>query len=86
MISLKDYDGLNGFGASTHQDVNELSKALSAGYAVANQTGGASLRVESLESSLKVVTFGYIFVADVGRHSWKTCTPPTPFLGRREYT
>ena len=33
MISLKDYDGLNGFGASTHQDVNELSKALSAGYA-----------------------------------------------------
>jgi len=57
-ISLNDYDGLNGFGTSSTRDVNELSKALSAGYAVANQTGGASLRVESLESSLKVVTYG----------------------------
>ena len=34
---------------------------------------------------LKVVTFGYVFVEDVERHSWKTCTPPTRFLGRREY-
>ena len=56
-ISLKDYDGLNGFGASTMGDVNELSKALSAGYQVSNQTGGSALRVESLEASLKVVTF-----------------------------
>jgi hypothetical protein len=38
-------------------DVNELSKALSAGYQVSNQTGGSALRVESLEASLKVVTF-----------------------------
>ena len=56
-ISLADYDGLNGFGASSMNDVAELTKALSAGYAVANQQGGAALRVESLESSLKVVTF-----------------------------
>ena len=56
-ISLKDYDGLNGFGSSTMGDVNELSKALSAGYQVSNQTGGSALRVESLEASLKVVTF-----------------------------
>lgn len=56
-ISLKDYDGLNGFGTSTVGDVNELSKALSAGYQVSNQTGGSALRVESLEASLKVVTY-----------------------------
>ena len=56
-ISLADYDGLNGFGASSQNDVAQLTKALSAGYAVANQQGGAALRVESLESSLKVVTF-----------------------------
>jgi hypothetical protein len=56
-ISLKDYDGLNGFGTSSVGDVNELSKALSAGYQVSNQTGGSALRVESLEASLKVVTW-----------------------------
>ena len=56
-VSLKDYDGLNGFGSSSMRDVNDLSKALSAGTAVSGQTGGSSLRVESLESSLKVVTF-----------------------------
>ena len=56
-ISLADYDGLNGFGSASMGDVTELTKALSAGYAVANQQGGAALRVESLESSLKVVTF-----------------------------
>ena len=56
-ISLGDYDGLNGFGTSTTGDVNELSKALSAGYQVSNQTGGSALRVESLEASLKVVTW-----------------------------
>ena len=56
-ISLKDYDGLNGFGTSTIGDVNELTKALSAGYQTTGQTGGSALRVESLEASLKVVTF-----------------------------
>ena len=56
-VSLKDYDGLNGFGASSMNDVNELTKALSAGYQTSGQTGGSALRVESLESSLKVVTF-----------------------------
>ena len=56
-VSLNDYDGLNGFGASSMNDVNELTKALSAGYQTSGQTGGSTLRVESLESSLKVVTF-----------------------------
>jgi hypothetical protein len=33
-----------------------LAKALEAGYAITNQTGGSALRVESLEGSLKVLT------------------------------
>jgi hypothetical protein len=56
-ISLRQYEGLNGFGTAPATDVQELSKALEAGYQVVNQTGGSALRVESLEASLKVVTF-----------------------------
>jgi hypothetical protein len=57
MISLSHYDGLNGFGSVPMQSVQSLKKALEAGYQVTNQTGGGALRVESLESTLKVVTF-----------------------------
>lgn len=56
-ISLRQYEGLNGFGTQPASDVQELAKALEAGYQVVNQTGGSALRVESLESSLKVVTY-----------------------------
>jgi hypothetical protein len=56
-ISLRHYEGLNGFGAHSMQDVAELTKALEAGYQISNQTGGSALRVESLEASLKVVTY-----------------------------
>ena len=56
-VSLRHYEGLNGFGMAPSQDVNELNKALEAGYQITNQTGGSALRVESLEASLKVVTF-----------------------------
>jgi hypothetical protein len=56
-ISLQHYEGLNGFGTAPAADVQELSKALEAGYQVVNQTGGSALRVESLEASLKVVTY-----------------------------
>tara|TARA_Y100001963_G_scaffold143398_1_gene214234 strand:+ start:205 stop:1626 length:1422 start_codon:yes stop_codon:yes gene_type:complete len=48
--------GLNGFGSTSQADLDELKKALEAGYALTNQTGGSALRVESLEASLKVVT------------------------------
>jgi hypothetical protein len=57
MVSVNDYDGLNGFGTMKGQDLDQLSKALEAGYQIVNQTGGSALRVESLEASLKVVTF-----------------------------
>lgn len=46
-----------GFGISSIQELNDLRKALEAGYQVSGQTGGGALRVQSLESSLKVVTF-----------------------------
>lgn len=57
MISLRQYEGLNGFGTAPATDVQELAKALEAGYQLTAQTGGSALRVESLEASLKVVTF-----------------------------
>lgn len=60
MIGLKDYEHMDGFGLSTWEEVAQLNKALSAGYDIPATSGGVSgsaLRVESLESSLKVVTF-----------------------------
>ena len=60
-VGLKSFQnstaGMSGFGAGTEQDIAELSKALSAGYQVSGQTGGSALRVESLEASLKVLTY-----------------------------
>jgi hypothetical protein len=56
-ISLRQYEGLNGFGTAPATDIQELAKALEAGYQLTNQTGGSALRVESLEASLKVVTW-----------------------------
>ena len=52
-----DFRGINGYGES--RDVPDLQKALSAGYnyGVTDQAGGGAFRVESLESSLKVLSF-----------------------------
>jgi hypothetical protein len=62
MVGLSNYSpyssgNLNGFGMDQGQSVNDLAKALEAGYQVSSQTGGSSLRVESLEGSLKVLTY-----------------------------
>lgn len=48
-----------GFGISDAQTVADLNKALTAGYATdpAGQSGGGALRVESLDSTLKIVSF-----------------------------
>lgn len=58
-VTLSNYAGqpINGFGVDTSGNVQELQKALEAGYQLTAQTGGSSLRVESLEGSLKVVTY-----------------------------
>ncbi len=57
MVSMKDYEGIQGFGISPQQDLEELQKALSAGYDRPPSAGGGALRVESLEATLKVVTY-----------------------------
>lgn len=63
MVSMNDYvDFGQGFGTASAADVAELNKALTTGaYAQANgvagQTNGAALQVESLENSLKVLTY-----------------------------
>ena len=52
--------GVQGFGNATQSDVDALNKALEAGHEVnpLNLEGGGAFRVESLENSLKVLTYG----------------------------
>lgn len=52
--------GGQGFGISTQADVDALNKALEAGHEVnpLNLEGGGAFRVESLDNSLKVLTYG----------------------------
>jgi len=60
MVSLADYEGLQGFGGgdlASASILDDLNKAISTGYDVAFQTGGGALRPQSLESTLKVLTF-----------------------------
>lgn len=57
MVSLRDYEGIQGFGIGSSQEVDELNKALSAGTQRPPTSGGNVLRVESLEATLRVVTF-----------------------------
>jgi len=50
--------GYAGFGMGSQIEVDELTKALEAGFQIgAGRTGGSALRVESLEASLKVLTY-----------------------------
>jgi len=53
------HDNFTGYGMSPASDVVELRKALEAGYgdSPTTQTGGGALRVESLEASLKILSF-----------------------------
>lgn len=64
LISWRDYGetGMEGFGATTQQDVDNLNKALTAGQdrdppGSITAGDGFALRVESLESTLKNVTY-----------------------------
>ena len=60
-VGLNDFQKNNlasGFGIGSQSDVEGLAKALEAGFQTgANKTGGSALRVESLEQSLKVLTY-----------------------------
>ena len=46
-----------GYGTATAQDLEDLHKALTAGFDNPPGTGGGALRVESLEQTLKILTF-----------------------------
>jgi hypothetical protein len=54
---MKDYEGYHGFGQLAQVEVDDLSKALSAGYQNPPVSGSNALRVESLEQTLRVLTF-----------------------------
>lgn len=59
-VSFRDYEGIPGFGAfgaSSQQDVENLTKALSAGVQYPPTSDGNVLRVQSLEATLRIVTF-----------------------------
>lgn len=58
LSAFRDNGITRGAGISSQAEVDALTKALETGYGIGpNQTGGAALRVESLEASLKVLTF-----------------------------
>jgi hypothetical protein len=56
IISLAQYEDVHTAGFTSMREVEELNKALTAGYDRPVATGGGALRVESLEESLKVLT------------------------------
>jgi hypothetical protein len=63
MVTWKDYEGVEGFGVTTGDEVSELNKALEAGAEI-NPPGppwaageGFALRTESLEATLRVTTY-----------------------------
>lgn len=64
MVGLSDYENFGeGFGLGASADVENLNKALNTGsygqaQGVDSQVNGAALQVESLENSLKVLTYG----------------------------
>jgi len=61
VVSWRDYEGVDGFGAATEEDLSNLLKALSAGQAINPPSVAAGegfpLRVESLERTLRNVTY-----------------------------
>ncbi len=83
-VSLSDYNGANGFlGTASEGDIAALHKALETGYAVGldnRGAGGANLRVESLESSLKVMTF-----SDKHLKFWKKAVKSAAYSTVEEY-
>lgn len=62
VVTWRDHEGLNGFGSANEEDLGNLLKALTAGQEI-NPPGsvtagdGFALRVESLERTLRNVTF-----------------------------
>jgi hypothetical protein len=61
MVSWRDYEGVDGFGVGSVEELNSLNKALQAGDAInppaAAPGEGFPLRVESLERVLRTTTY-----------------------------
>jgi len=58
LSAFQSTGGYSGPGIATRSEIEELSKALEAGYSIgAGLTGGSAMRVQSLEQSLKVLTY-----------------------------
>lgn len=61
MVTMADYEGYNGFaggyGDASQNDVEALNKALTSNYQSPRTDGSAALRVESLEATLRILTF-----------------------------
>jgi hypothetical protein len=83
-VSWRDYEGLDGFGSTSQADVQDLRKALTAGQDINAPSVAAGegfpLRVESLERTLKVVTYR---MDDV--RLWKNITKLPAFNTVEEY-
>ena len=83
-VSISDYAGQNGFlGTASDADIAALHKALETGYAVGldnRGSGGANLRVESLEASLKVMTY-----SDKHIKFWKKAVKSAAYSTVEEY-
>lgn len=80
-VSMRDYEGFGGFGQGSAQEVEELNKALTAGYGSGRGSGGGALRVESLEATLRVLTFNQAHVK-----FWRDIPKLPAFSTVEEYT
>lgn len=85
-VSINDYKEFgDGFGIGSAQDVAELNKALNTGNygqagGITTQTGGSALQVESLENSLKVLTY-----TDQHAKFWKKISKTPAYSTVEEY-
>lgn len=80
-VGLSDYEGLTGFGLLPTTDTEEIQKALSAGYQAPRHDGGSALRVESLEATLRILTFSQGHVK-----LWKDIPKLPAYSTSEEYT
>lgn len=80
-VGLSDYEGLTGFGLLPASETEEIHKALSAGSQSPRHDGGSALRVESLEATLRILTFSQGHVK-----LWKDIPKLPAYSTSEEYT
>lgn len=80
-VGLSDYEGLTGFGLLPTGQQDEVLKALTAGYQSPRHDGGNALRPESLEATLRILTFSQGHVK-----LWKDIPKLPAYSTSEEYT